>query len=63
MQGYTAKRANGEAIYFEDRKRWLWALSVAYPLQPFLGIWILGVDRFGAVAESLATGRESRLCS
>lgn len=40
MRGYTAKRANGEAIYFEDRKRWLWALSVAYPLQPFLGIWL-----------------------
>ena len=40
MKGYTATLPNGEAIYYVDRKRWLWALSVVYPLQPFLGIWL-----------------------
>lgn len=38
MAGYTAASANGEAIYYADGKRWLWALSVLYPLQPFIGI-------------------------
>lgn len=40
MKGYTATSPDGEAIYYVDRKRWLWALSVVYPLQPFLGIWL-----------------------
>ncbi len=40
MKGYTATLANGEAIYYTDRKRWLWLLSVLYPLEPFLGIWL-----------------------
>ncbi len=40
MKGYTAVSADGEAILYEDRKRWLWALSLLYPLQPLLGIWL-----------------------
>ena len=38
MKGYTGTLPNGEAIHYVDRKRWLWLLSVIYPLQPFLGI-------------------------
>jgi len=38
MKGYTAALPNGEAIIYIDRKRWLWLMSVFYPLQPFLGI-------------------------
>ncbi len=38
MKGYTGTLPNGEAIHYVDRKRWLWSLSVVYPLQPFLGI-------------------------
>jgi alkane 1-monooxygenase len=40
MKGYTAALPNGEAIHYIDRKRYLWTLSVLYPLQPFLGIWL-----------------------
>ena len=40
MKGYTAALPNGEAIHYVDRKRWLWFLSVAYPLQPFVAIWL-----------------------
>lgn len=40
MKAYTAVLANGEAIYYQDRKRWFWLLSVFYPLQPLLGIWL-----------------------
>jgi alkane 1-monooxygenase len=40
MKGYTGTLANGEAIHYVDRKRWLWSLSVLYPLQPLLGIWL-----------------------
>ena len=40
MKGYTGVLASGEAIHYVDRKRWLWLLSVAYPLQPFLAIWL-----------------------
>jgi alkane 1-monooxygenase len=40
MKGYTATLPNGEAIHYVDRKRYLWTLSVFYPLQPFLGIWL-----------------------
>lgn len=38
MKAYTAVLANGEAVYYQDRKRWFWLLSVIYPLQPLLGI-------------------------
>jgi alkane 1-monooxygenase len=40
MKNYTATHANGETIRNVDRKRWLWLLSVFYPLQPFAGIWL-----------------------
>jgi alkane 1-monooxygenase len=40
MKGYTATLPDGEAIHYVDRKRYLWMLSVIYPLQPFLGIWL-----------------------
>ena len=38
MSGYTATTASGEAIHYVDKKRWLWGLSVLFPLQPFIGI-------------------------
>ncbi|NIL93244.1 MAG: alkane 1-monooxygenase [Woeseiaceae bacterium] len=40
MKGYTASLPNGEAIIYIDRKRWLWLMSVVYPLQPLFGIWL-----------------------
>jgi alkane 1-monooxygenase len=40
MKGYTGVLENGEAVYYVDRKRWLWLLSVVYPLQPFISIWL-----------------------
>lgn len=40
MKGYTGVLPNGEAIHYIDRKRRLWLLSVVYPLQPFLAIWL-----------------------
>ena len=40
MKGYTAALSTGEAIHYIDRKRWFWSLSVFYPLQPFIGIWL-----------------------
>jgi len=40
MKGYTAALKSGEAIYYVDRKRWLWSMSVLYPLQPILGMWL-----------------------
>ena len=33
MKGYTGVAANGEAVHYVDRKRWLWILSVVFPLQ------------------------------
>ena len=38
MKGYTAALPSGAAIHYVDRKRYLWALSVLFPLQPFVGI-------------------------
>jgi len=40
MKGYTGTLGNGQAVHYVDRKRWLWLLSVAYPLQPFIAIWL-----------------------
>lgn len=40
MKGYTGTLDSGEAIFYQDRKRWFWLLSVLYPMQPFLGIWL-----------------------
>ena len=38
MKGYTAALPSGEAVSYVDRKRWLWTLSVVFPLLPFVGI-------------------------
>ena len=38
MKGYTGVTASGEAIHYVDRKRWLWLLSVAYPLQALVPV-------------------------
>jgi len=40
MRGYTAALRSGEAIHYLDKKRWLWLLSLTYPLQPFIGVWL-----------------------
>ena len=40
MKGYTAVLADGETVHYVDRKRWLWLLTVVYPLQPFIAIWL-----------------------
>ena len=39
MKGFTASTESGELICFVDHKRYLWLMSVTYPLLPFLGIW------------------------
>ncbi|MDJ0700598.1 MAG: alkane 1-monooxygenase [Woeseiaceae bacterium] len=38
MKGYTATTRTGEAVHYVDGKRYLWLLSVLFPLQPFIGI-------------------------
>ena len=38
MKGYTGVLEDGEAVHYVDKKRWLWLLSVVYPLQPFVVI-------------------------
>ena len=38
MKAYTATLPGGEVISYIDRKRWLWMLSVLFPLEPFIGI-------------------------
>ena len=40
MRGYTGVLPDGEAIHYVDRKRWLWWLSVVYPLQAFVPPWL-----------------------
>lgn len=35
---YHALDADGTRVDYQDRKRWGWALSVVYPLLPFVGI-------------------------
>jgi len=40
MKGYTATLPSGAAIIYIDRKRWLWLMSVLYPLIPLLAIWL-----------------------
>ncbi len=38
MKGYTGVIADGQAIHYVDKKRWLWVLSVLYPAQVFIFI-------------------------
>ena len=40
MKGYTAVLPDGAVVHYVDRKRLLWLLSVVYPLQPFIAIWL-----------------------
>ena len=40
MKGFTGTLPNGEAVLYVDRKRWLWLLSVTFPLQPVVAIWL-----------------------
>ena len=40
MKAYTGALRDGRAIHYVDKKRWLWLLSVFYPLQPFIAIWL-----------------------
>jgi alkane 1-monooxygenase len=45
MNGYTATLPNGEAVFYTDKKRRLWLLSVLLPLEPLLAIglhWMTG---------------------
>ncbi len=39
MKGYTGVTADGQSVHYVDRKRWLWILSVVYPIQPLLFLW------------------------
>ena len=43
MKGYTGVTANGEAIHYVDRKRYWWLLSVVYPLQALVPVWLHSV--------------------
>jgi len=43
MKGYTGTLPNGEAVHYVDRKRYLWLLSVLFPLQPFFAMWLHSV--------------------
>jgi alkane 1-monooxygenase len=38
VKTYTATLPSGATLHYVDRKRWLWLLSVLYPLEPLLGI-------------------------
>lgn len=40
MKGYTATLVNGEAFHYVDRKRWFWLMSVFFPLQPLISLWL-----------------------
>ncbi|MDH4313917.1 MAG: alkane 1-monooxygenase [Gammaproteobacteria bacterium] len=40
MKSFSTALPSGELIDYVDGKRWLWMLSVVYPLQPFAGIWL-----------------------
>jgi alkane 1-monooxygenase len=35
---YTAAAADGRSVSYRDGKRWVWALSVVWPLLPFVGL-------------------------
>ena len=38
MKTYTATDSHGNAVHYTDRKRYLWILSVLFPLVPFIGM-------------------------
>ena len=39
MKAYTGVTADGQAVHYVDKKRWLWILSVIYPVQPLMFLW------------------------
>lgn len=40
MKTFSTTLPTGEAIHYVDRKRWLWLLSVLFPLQVFVPLWL-----------------------
>jgi len=40
MKIFHGVSSDGEAISYVDRKRFFWCMSVLFPLQPFIGIWL-----------------------
>ena len=40
MKGYTGTLPNGEAVHYVDGKRYLWLMSVLFPLEAFVGLWL-----------------------
>ena len=40
MKGYTGVLPSGEAVHYVDTKRWWWLLSVTYPLQALIPLWL-----------------------
>ena len=40
MKAFNGVSADGQAVHYVDRKRWLWLLSVIHPLQPLLFLWL-----------------------
>lgn len=40
MKGFTGVLPNGEAVHYVDTKRWWWLLSVSYPLQALIPLWL-----------------------
>lgn len=40
MKTITVVLPSGQALHYVDRKRWWWLLSILFPLQPFIGIWL-----------------------
>lgn len=50
MKTYSGTSEDGKAIYYADKNRWLWPLSVSFALIPILAVWLHYV-----------TGREAAL--
>ena len=40
MKEYSATLANGDVVRYVDRKRWFWLMSVFFPLQPLISLWL-----------------------
>ena len=43
MKAYTGVLPDGAAVHYVDRKRWWWLLSVTYPLQALVPMWLHSV--------------------
>jgi alkane 1-monooxygenase len=57
MKAFSATLPSGERVDYVDRKRYYWALSVLFPLQPVVGIGLHAVtgNEFWLVAGLVAT--------